>query len=103
MSSDTGSFSRLAVDHPWRFRYVPTISRPDDPRNAGWAGATGRAERVLDEAWRSLGLDPASTVAYLCGNPGMVAAARDTLAARGIADEDLRTESYWLERAAPAA
>jgi ferredoxin--NADP+ reductase len=93
----------LAAEHPSRFRYVPTISRPDDARNAGWAGAVGRAERVLAERWGSLGLDPATTVAYLCGNPGMVASARVTLAERGLAGEDVHTESYWLDRAAPAA
>ncbi len=95
--------SGLAASHPCRFRYVPTISRPGDLRNAGWPGATGRAERVLQDGWATLGLDPSSTVAYLCGNPGMVAAARATLAARGTAAEDIHTESYWLERGARAA
>ena len=27
--------------------YVPTISRPNDPRNAGWTGRTGRVELVV--------------------------------------------------------
>jgi len=93
----------LAADHPSGFRYVPTISRPDDPRNAGWSGVTGRAERVVEDGWEALGLDPATTVAYLCGNPGMVASAQAALAARGIAPGDVHTESYWLDRPAPAA
>jgi ferredoxin--NADP+ reductase len=94
----------FAADRRSGIRYVPTISRPDDPRNAGWAGATGRAERVLDDGWAALDLDPASTVAYLCGNPGMVSAVQATLAARGVAPGDVHTESYWLDRAAaPAA
>ncbi len=84
--------------------YVPTISRPADPRNAGWAGATGRAEDVLARDFDRLGLDPSTTVAYLCGNPGMVAAAEATLLARGLAPDQVRREAYWLDRAeGPAA
>jgi ferredoxin--NADP+ reductase len=94
----------LAADRRAGIAYVPTISRPADPRNGGWTGATGRAEAVLADRWPDLGLDPAATVAYLCGNPGMVEAARAELAGRGVAPGDVRTESYWLDRAAaPAA
>ncbi len=93
----------LAADRRRGIRYVPTISRPADPRNGGWRGATGRAEAVLADGWDGLGLDPATIVAYLCGNPGMVAAAVATLARRGVAPGDVRTESYWLDRAVPRA
>ena len=95
--------SGLATGHPIRYRYVPTVSRPEDHRSAGWSGATGRAEGVLADGWAALGLEPSSTVAYLCGNPGMVSAARATLAALGVAADDVHTESYWFDRAAPAA
>ncbi len=95
--------TRLASDRRSRVRYVPTISRPGDSRNAGWAGTTGRAEGVLEDGWAKLGLDPATTVAYLCGNPGMVAAAQAALARRGVAPGDVHTESYWLDRVAQAA
>jgi ferredoxin--NADP+ reductase len=95
--------TRLAAGRRSRLRYVPTISRPDDARDSGWAGATGRAERVLEDGWGALGLDPATTVAYLCGNPGMVSAAQAALAGRGVAPGDVHTESYWLDRVAPAA
>lgn len=94
----------LAADRGSGIRYVPTISRPADPRNSGWSGVTGRVEAVLADRWDALGLDHAGIVAYLCGNPGMVRAAQATLAARGVAPGDVRTESYWLDRAAaPAA
>lgn len=94
----------LAADPRTGIQYVPTISRPADPRNAGWSGAAGRAEAVLADRWDALGLDCAGIVAYLCGNPGMVGAVQTTLAARGVAPGDVRTESYWLDRAAaPAA
>lgn len=94
----------LAADRRSGIRYVPTISRPNDPRNGRWSGAIGRAEAILAEHWDAVGLDPARTVAYLCGNPGMVAAAQAALAARGLAAADVHTESYWLDRAvSPAA
>lgn len=94
----------LAADRRTGIWYVPTISRPADPRNSGWSGATGRAEAVLADRWDGLGLDRAGIVAYLCGNPGMVGAVQATLALRGVAPGDVRTESYWLDRAAaPAA
>jgi ferredoxin/flavodoxin---NADP+ reductase len=95
--------ARLAAERPSTFRYVPTVSRPDDAQNAGWTGAVGRAERVLEDGWASLRLDPAGTVAYLCGNPGMVASAQAALAAHGLAPGDVRTEAYWLDRGARAA
>ncbi len=62
------------------------------------------AEEVLGARWADLGLHASSTVAYLCGNPGMVAAAEATLASRGMAPQDLHRESYWVDRggAAPA-
>ena len=35
-------------DGTYPLRYVPTVSRPHDPRNAGWTGRTGRVEAVVD-------------------------------------------------------
>lgn len=93
----------FATDRPSRVRYLPTISRPADPRNAGWSGASGRAETTLAEAWPTLGLDPRRTVAYLCGNPGMIAAASRHLAGCGMAPADVHVESYWLEEASAGA
>ena len=98
-----GLLTRVAAGHASQLRYVPTISRPDDPRSRGWVGPTGRAESVLEHRWETLDVDPAATVAYLCGNPGMVASARAELAARGFAPRDVHTESYWLDRTAAAA
>ena len=43
-------------DRSYPMTYVPTISRPDDPRNAGWTGRTGRAEHVVHDVCKDLGL-----------------------------------------------
>ena len=40
-------------DGTYPMTYVPTVSRPSDPRNAGWAGHTGRAEAVVRDVCRS--------------------------------------------------
>ncbi len=76
-------------------RYVPAISRPDDPRNAGWHGATGRLETVLPDVWERLRLDSSATVAYLCGSPGMIESGRRVLADERMAPGSIRSEEYW--------
>ena len=53
----------------------PTCRRcraPTDPRNAGWTGRTGRAEQVITDMCKELGLRPDKTVVYICGNPEMI-------------------------------
>ena len=46
---------------------------------------------VLDE----LGLSAANSVAYICGNPDMIASAEETLLARGYPPEQVHKELYW--------
>lgn len=81
-------------------RYVPAISRPDDPRNAGWPGATGRLETVVPDVWEHLRLDASATVAYLCGSPGMIESGRRVLVAHGMALGSIGSEEYWSAGAA---
>jgi ferredoxin--NADP+ reductase len=78
-----------------RLSYVPTVSRPSDPANAGWIGATGRTETILDRVCDQLALDPRDTVAYICGNPEMIEAATATLARRGFPESAVIRELYW--------
>lgn len=75
--------------------FVPTVSRPGDPANADWGGRTGRAEAVVEPVFRDLGLDPANTVAYLCGNPDMILAAEATLLELGLPADAVKKELYW--------
>lgn len=77
-----------------RIRYEPTISRPTEPGNAGWTGRFGRAESALADVVTGLG-KPRGIVAYLCGNPGMIASAEARLRALGVADDAIVTERYW--------
>jgi ferredoxin--NADP+ reductase len=75
--------------------FVPTVSRPDDPLNAGWTGRTGRVESILGPICDELGLTPDNAVAYLCGNPDMILSAEETLLGRGFAEEAIKKELYW--------
>ena len=86
---------RWAEDPGWALRYVPTVSRPGDPRNAGWTGRTGRAEAVLAALLAEPSFDPARTIAYVCGNPEMTVSADRLLRAAGLDDASVQKELYW--------
>ena len=86
-------FERLDADG--RVTYLPSISRPGDPSNAAWTGRTGRIDAILDEVCATHELASRDTVAYLCGNPEMIAAGERILSSRGFPDEAIRSEHYW--------
>ena len=75
--------------------FVPTVSRPIDPANAGWMGRTGRVESILSPVLDELGLTPANSIAYICGNPDMILSAEETLIGRGYPEEQVHKELYW--------
>lgn len=82
-------------DGTYPVTYVPTVSRPDDPRNAGWEGRTGRAEAVVGDVCRDLGLRPERTVVYICGNPEMILNVERVLMDRGFPEFHVKKELYW--------
>ncbi len=75
--------------------YVPTVSRPADPRNQRWMGRTGRVEMILGPVLDELGLGPNDSIAYICGNPDMILSAEETLLARGYPEDQVHKELYW--------
>jgi ferredoxin/flavodoxin---NADP+ reductase len=76
-------------------QYEPTVSRPGDPRNAGWTGRTGRAESILGDVLDDHRLTPDNAIAYICGNPDMIVAAEELLLARGFPETQVKKELYW--------
>ena len=82
-------------DKAYPLSYVPTISRPDDPRNAGWTGRTGRAESVVLSVCHEFGLRPEKTVVYICGNPDMILGAEAKLMDAGFPEFHVKKELYW--------
>jgi ferredoxin--NADP+ reductase len=75
--------------------FVPTVSRPREPANAGWPGRTGRVETVIEPVLEELGLTSEETIAYLCGNPDMILTAEEILARRGFPEPQIKKELYW--------
>jgi ferredoxin--NADP+ reductase len=75
--------------------YIPTVSRPQDPSNAGWTGRWGRVETILNPVCDELDLTPDNTIAYICGNPDMILAAEETLVGRGFPEAQVKKELYW--------
>ena len=71
------------------------LSRPNEPENAGWDGRWGRVESIVAPVCDELGLTPANTIAYICGNPDMINAAEETLLARDYPPEQVHKELYW--------
>ena len=94
-ATDLAGLSRLAsLESDERISYVPAVSRPFDSANAGWRGAIGRLDALLPDIIESRGLDPSATLAYVCGNPSLVDAARRVLHRAGIPIDAVRTETW---------
>ncbi len=89
-------------DPRYRLTYIPTVSRPDDRRNAGWSGKTGRAEQIVGNVCREQGLKPDRTVVYICGNPDMILNVERSLMDRGFPEFHVKKELYWPKGKAPA-
>jgi ferredoxin--NADP+ reductase len=82
-------------DGGYPVRYVPTVSRPQDPRNSGWTGRTGRAEAIVAQVCRDLRIRPEKTVVYICGNPDMILNVERVLMDRGFPEFHVKKELYW--------
>ena len=85
----------LERDGSYPLRYVPTVSRPYDPRNADWRGRTGRVEQVIGAVCGDLGLPADQTVVYVCGNPEMILSVERVLMDRGFPEFRVKKELYW--------
>lgn len=90
-----GELERYQREDPELVCYVPTISRPGAPENAGWVGRCGRAEAVVPVTCTDLCLRPGEAVAYLCGNPAMVERVEADLLGLGFPPADVKKELYW--------
>jgi ferredoxin-NADP reductase len=84
-------------DGTW-LRYRPSLSRPWDP--ACWGGLTGRVDGHLPDLLVSHGFAADRTVAYLCGNPTMVAACEARLLALGFPAASIHMEAFTTDATA---
>ena len=65
-------FNELAQKHPETVKFVPTVSRPTEAKNAGWEGVTGRVNTIAEEYLEKFNLPKDDTKVYACGHPGMI-------------------------------
>ncbi len=78
-----GELTALAQKYPHVLCYVPTISRPQEERNRGWRGQTGRVNTIVEEYIERFELSPHDTLVYLCGHSGMIADVKERLQPKG--------------------
>ncbi len=87
-------FLELAAKHPSVVKFVPTVSRPGDPRNQGWDGPAGRVNAIAEEYLDKFQLPKDDTLVYACGHPGMIEEMKDKLPAQGWR---FKEERFWKE------
>ncbi len=73
-------------------RFVPTCSRPDDPRNKAWSGETGRVHTIVERYVDEWALAPEETCIYACGHPGMIEDLRSRCTGKGFTFAE---ERFW--------
>jgi ferredoxin-NADP reductase len=83
-----GELEALAERFPEYVRYIPSVSRPEDPRNRDFEGRSGRltaiAPGVVKELLAGQGEGVARIQVYACGHPEMVQAMHTSLGALGL-------------------
>lgn len=84
----------LARQCPHLITYVPSCSRPNEPRNAGWQGAKGRVNLIVEEYVQRWELDTSNTIVYACGHPGMIEDVRARMSAKSF---KVKEERFWKE------
>ena len=86
--------SGLAAAHPDVVTFVPSVSRPAEPRNAAWQGETGRLNNIVAKYLEQFPLNRDDTMIYGCGHPGMIEASREIVTAQGWRWDE---ERFWKE------
>jgi NAD(P)H-flavin reductase len=85
---------KLAAEHPDVIKFVPTVSRPNEERNAGWQGAKGRVNDIVEEYMDKFSLPQDDTMVYACGHPGMIEVVKEKFATKGW---KFKEERFWKQ------
>lgn len=85
---------RLAAEHPDVLKFVPTVSRPSEDRNAPWCGAKGRVNLLAEKYLEKFELPKDDTLVYACGHPGMISDAKERVVPQGW---KFKEERFWKE------
>lgn len=86
--------AELAANHSDTVKFVATVSRPDDERNADWQGEVGRVNAVAKKYLKKFGLSKDCTTVYLCGHPGMIEDVKEKVAPEGW---KIIEERFWKQ------
>lgn len=89
-----GEILGVEESHPGLVTYVPTVSRPNEGRNAGWEGETGRVNTIVERYVAKWGLTPSDTIVYACGHPGMIEDIKQRMGRTGFSVVE---ERFWKE------
>ena len=84
----------LARLYPELVTFVPTVSRPQEERNSGWTGETGRVNLIVERHLDRLGPPHEDTLVYACGHPDMIEDVKTRMAVRDFA---VKEERFWKE------
>ena len=84
----------LAARHPHLLQFIPTVSRPDEERNSGWRGATGRVNNIVEEYMDLFDLPQEDTLIYACGHPGMIEDVKEKVIPEGWM---FKEERFWKQ------
>ena len=87
-------FNELVKKYPETVKFVPTVSRPTEARNAGWKGVTGRVNTIAEEYLEKFDPPKEDTMVYACGHPGMIEDVKAKLASKGW---NFIEERFWKE------
>ena len=74
--------------------FTPTVSRPNDERNAGWTGATGRVNTLVEDYLQDNNIDPETSIVYACGHPGMIEDVKERMERVGYR---FKEERFWKD------
>ncbi len=86
--------SELAAAHPDCIEFVPTVSRPDEARNAEWSGAKGRVNAITEEYLEKFAPPIDDTLVYACGHPGMINDVKEKVVPQGWRYKE---ERFWKQ------
>lgn len=84
----------IADQHPDLLKFVPTVSRPAEGRNASWTGENGRVNTIVGKYVAEWNLKADDTLIYACGHPGMIEDVKDRFVPKGFSVEE---ERFWKD------
>ena len=83
-----------ASKYPDLVTFIPTVSRPDEPRNSAWLGVKGRVNAIVADYIHDNGLSSDDTLIYACGHPGMIEDVKDKMLPLDFTVDE---ERFWKE------